>query len=542
MITYIPYIHRSTFQDVESKALIKYEQSLSTNSQFYQWLDNKYTLQTTPELFPSRNFIMMQNIVETYILSTELLGNYNVSSVLINGIAGLGKSRVIHYLTRCNSARYLYRADLNSVELLKMPLDKLFRAIFFNLTIEGSTVIMIDEIDKWVSYQEQESYRLMRTKLAKEIKSNDAITEIPTFESHSKYFRMEFLNQLLAILEKTGHGYPCMVIFCCNNFDTIFGNMDMKHYHSLNDRFKRLTFELCQPEEIKDYLRYNNQKFLNSRLRVSSDELEHIFSRIPQRPLTYRKLNEISVLNMSDPVKIVQALQDICPNNNDTVSNTFSSSSSSSTSASSTIALTYLDSSLDVDVGTYTVGDETIIDGNVTYVLRCHTCQGMYPVCCCNSCSENNKDNCHWCITEEKIPFNPTEYIPFDVISKKYNKLCSQCSTGNDNEKKTSLLKLLTYLVQDDVIASCKCDSSYTLASNSKAKQHNADGAYRFLVSRLNGPPTDSFNIDVSVKSNVKIIAAYIKKWRIRNDDEAILSMKQLAEEYWSTHTLDEHI
>lgn len=126
IVTYIPCMHRNQFHEVLSRATAKYNLSLSTNSQFFQWVDNKYSLQVPMALFPSRNYVMLREIVETYILSTQLLGNYNISGVLINGVPGLGKSKSIHYLAKCNSARYLYRADLSSLELIKVPLDKSF--------------------------------------------------------------------------------------------------------------------------------------------------------------------------------------------------------------------------------------------------------------------------------------------------------------------------------------------------------------------------------------------------------------------------------
>lgn len=383
-------------------------------------------------------------------------------------------------------------------------------------------------MDKWVSYQETESYRILRSKLIKDIKPNNAALEIPTFEDHSKYFRTEFLNQLLAILERSGHAHPCMVIFCCNNFDTIFGNVDMKHYHSLNDRFKKHHFELCQPEEIKDYLRYNNQKFSNSRLYVPDSDLEHILLNIPNRSLTYRKLDEINDLKASNPLKIVQEIQLYDSTFNPNVISSSSNSYNDGPQSSSSIGISYLYDFDDYCFGTYKASDKNMDENGILMFFKCVGCSNQNIICCCDKCNvyseKTGKYNCcHWCNTKENPLLNPTEYIPFDIIQEHINSLVSKLSDLRKINDKDEFFRVnlerIRYLTQDNVVASCRYDDVY--------KCHRSVSNF-VTFTKSNLPMDGYYEIDASIESNIMLISAFIAKWRLPLAGQDISSLRDL--------------
>lgn len=440
------YLHTPLERQMEARAEIEHLASLSPVAQFSQWNGSKYELQTPTVLYPSPNFERLKEIIRNHTLATQHLRNFNIVGILIDGEPGLGKSMAIHHLANSNVVRRLYRADLSLVECLKTPMDRLFRSIYHQIAISEPTVFLFDEIDKWLSYQEQDGYRQLLSKP----QPKDTVEERPTFEDYSRTFRTEFLYALLGILERFGQTGVGIVIFCSNNFDSIFGDLDMTHFRSLKDRFQRLTFHRYSATDIADYLRYNNQRFLGSELHVPN--LESILVQIPDCSITARKLNEITILHGYRPAEIVAAITDF----NSEVEPSIASSSSPSSYRQAFVSI-----SSAIDVGGYIPGkgarDE---NGKLGPRQWCSNCEGSkYFPCGCSKCDEVSSKSfmCHWC----KIRSEPPEYKITEYIPKCHNlarEFRVRLST-DDHDRERIAIEFLNFLEPDNVLGSYNLDA-----------------------------------------------------------------------------------
>jgi hypothetical protein len=443
-IMYVEGIHRSYLEGISQIADREYQLSISPTSQLYQWSNGKYELHPVTSLYPSRNFTNLQNIVQSHVIASTGLNNFTVTGILIDGEPGLGKSMAIHYLASQNSVRRLYRIDLNAMHCLRTTFEKLSTGAYHNIPVTEPTIFLFDEIDKWLDYQISNTYQELVQKMMKMPKSETSesnLSLIPSEEQYSRNFRRDFLPLLLSILERTSQTATCIVIFCSNNFDSIFNDIDMKHFHSLNDRFKRLKFNRCERDEIIGYLRYNNNKLVGTTLHVPN--LDSFIDSTPDCQITYRKLNEIAVINAYNPEQIINALRSISFDS----STCFPASSSSAASSSANTS----DRSLPIlllNRSTHRPIIPTLDNDHwrTIYKRNCATCSIVFILeCDCDICKDPTMQGCHWCRTQEDRWPDHTNLIPFESISEEITKL-------EPKNPKSIDIDFLNYINQDNIM------------------------------------------------------------------------------------------
>lgn len=297
-ISYMAGVHSSFMSNLNQQAAIlasEHEQQLLTsNKSKYQRYTSAYGVHTPMQLYPSRNFKLLESVVRSEIETAELLKSYAVFGILIDGEPGLGKSSFADHIANANLVKNVYRADLNVPRFLnKSDVTKVFNDVFNNVPITGSSLFVIDEMDKYLNHIIKSSHNA----LIDEAKKNEKlqVDEVISFEEHRQQKQAEFINSILAVLERPGVNHPCIVIFCSNNFNTIFSDLDMTHFNSTLDRFAKFRFERMNKQDVVDYLEYHNTKFENTRfhcsdLKTITDELNADTS------ITARQLHQITKL------------------------------------------------------------------------------------------------------------------------------------------------------------------------------------------------------------------------------------------------------
>jgi hypothetical protein len=419
-VLYANNIHTSYLNNLTKLAATELDESTRCSTKIYLWSDGgKYVLEAVSNMYPSNNFVNMENIVDKFMLASTLLGSNKVAAIKINGIPGLGKSAFPHYLAIKNKVNNIYRVDMTNNICLKSNPTTLFDVCYHKIIINGPTIFMFDEIDKWLDYQIKQGYEMYIIHYEKQQlannninNNNNNVTNKVSLDQFSNSFRTKFLYNLLAVLERSGNEYPSMVIFCCNNFDSIFGDLDLTHFESLKDRFQTLTFNTCKREEVISYLKYNNSKFIGSDLY--NPNLDNIVTKLNECDITYRKLIEISNMSAYDPEKIIVGLNNYSSNNNNNNNNHHNNNN---------ILMPFINTNFN----TYTPIDVEKLRNmkaenaqNTFSTMRGYsTCSQLCKCgisfalrCECISCEShyNSSDKttvlCHWCITDEVYPIN----------------------------------------------------------------------------------------------------------------------------------------
>jgi DNA polymerase III delta prime subunit len=309
-VYFVNIIHNATILSIKQRAEEKFNLYKSKlNKTVYYKYDAGYKVQTPYNLYSSKNYLELKNIVEADIVSSKIVKSYSVFGILIDGEPGLGKSSFSDFIATQGVVGNVYRADLSTESARKKDHTALFNDIFHDKIISDSCIFMIDEMDKYLDYRINSTYVVIR-----EI---DVFTNKPiepsiyekekSFRSHSIKYRTEFLYALLGVLERSGLNHPCTVIFCSNNFESIFNGLDMTHFESIKSRFARVKFNRCDRLEISEYIRYYNKKLEGTKFHKT--EIEQIIEKLkPDMTVTYRNLHQITKLSSFDFALIVNKL------------------------------------------------------------------------------------------------------------------------------------------------------------------------------------------------------------------------------------------
>ncbi len=295
-VAYIKGIHSNYIQNLKSQAQEALEKSLDQTKTSYYKYTSRYTVQSPASLFPSRNYTYLESVIRGDIETGSIVGSYPVMGILIDGEPGLGKSSFAEYIAGLNLVGNVYRVDLSGSQFLKATATpaSMFESVFHSVSITASSIFMIDEMDKYLAYYIEASYRVCLEKYNAGLKPELHLNAPPpTLEEHSKQVRTDFLYALLEILERTGLTKSCVVLFCSNNFDTILDSLETTHFLSIIDRFIRIPFERCDNAEVCDYMRHYNAKFAGTRFH--QPDLEVTISRLREDvSITYRTLHQIA--------------------------------------------------------------------------------------------------------------------------------------------------------------------------------------------------------------------------------------------------------
>lgn len=232
-------------------------------------------------MFPSNNYIHLADMINKSIDTSDKLGHYQTIPILINGEPGLGKSKSLDYIAYNTKVKDIIKVDLATYINSKVTLSAIFDSLM-TLGVSGHTVIIIDELDKYISSVCQ---------------ANETPEKIND----------ELLNHVLSLIESESSGPYCIyLIFCSNNFDTIFDYIsdDRKiHYESLKDRFLKLIFHRLDKPEFTRYIQWLAEKTESNIDEKWLDNIPEDFS------ITSRDLKNTCLLRLYDIESICKSVR-----------------------------------------------------------------------------------------------------------------------------------------------------------------------------------------------------------------------------------------
>lgn len=315
-IQYVPWIHSKVLAECEDAGERVFNE-VENGSNYYLYSDNAYRSHQYGQLFPSDNYTRLSNMIQDHVDVESSSKYFRVLGLLINGMPGLGKSKFAEYIASTNIISNVYRVDLNQMQFLTQDPTTLFKSIFTSISVVKTSLFMIDELDKWLAEYIERSYTKLQNDAARNsMKQNtnsnnpnqasnqpsnsstplDPIL-VPSKDEHEKKIKRDLFLALLAVVDRVDIRNSCVVIFCCNNFDTIFDGIVMTHYTSLDSRLPRIDFYPCHSKEISAFYRYYNERFKTSdrTARFYRPDIDTILANLkPEVQLTYRKLSEVS--------------------------------------------------------------------------------------------------------------------------------------------------------------------------------------------------------------------------------------------------------
>lgn len=298
----IPIIHRKLYLEAQELGRKDYQTHLRKQSEgltLCNTLDGKFEPKT---LFPSKNYTRLVEILQNHFEFSKLTKSFRTLGILLDGEPGLGKTDSLDFLATSRVCGEVLKIDMTKI------LDKDFSTIVssaFSGRKSEELVILFDELDKYIDYQVRKAYRAHCTE--REEKKAQPISS----EEFVVHFKQDFLYELLSLLETTYHTHGLVILFCSNNFDTIFDGVEITHFQSLKKRFLRITFERCNAEELKDYLRYLNDKFCDTKWYLEEDDLERELNLIRSDLLIpYRQLCHLHIMSCYNIRSFITALNE----------------------------------------------------------------------------------------------------------------------------------------------------------------------------------------------------------------------------------------
>ena len=284
VVEYLPGVHTSFYKEIEDVAQKEFEESQSgtTICQDLKGKDIK-----PKKLFPSKNYCYLDDVVSSYFKVAEMTEIYATKGILIDGEPGLGKTGSIEYLASLNKYGRVIKIDMTN------ELGTLFAETVEKVKQKSkeSLIVLFDELDKYISH-------FIRTDYEKKRSTHDPKKGgvLPTWSEHVTSGKEKFLFELLSLLENSYFDKGAIFIFCSNNFDTIFDGVDPRHFESLEKRFLPLKFHRCECEELKDYIRYYNGKFVGSKWHREEEVLERELDRLRDNiSIPYRDISDLNI-------------------------------------------------------------------------------------------------------------------------------------------------------------------------------------------------------------------------------------------------------
>jgi len=159
IITYVDRCHRSLIEDIEEECRRIREAANSPviRTTFYRF-NAMYEECVASELYPSDDFLKLENIITTYVKASAASKIYRVFGIVINGPSGLGKSSFGDYIASRNVVNRVYRIDFSAGICCNMDPDTVFSKAFFSTSISCNCVYIFDEIDKYLDRYINTSY------------------------------------------------------------------------------------------------------------------------------------------------------------------------------------------------------------------------------------------------------------------------------------------------------------------------------------------------------------------------------------------------
>lgn len=308
-IQYAKGVHSSLIERMKDSATQASSSSVTTS--YFKWSSrhNRYDRIHPSRLYPSKNYRKFEEMVTKNIRVSKKTKSYPVIAYKLDGCPGLGKSKLSEFLASYDCAMEqhriakVYRIDMSELACMKIAPNKLIEDAILSINVgeDSPTVIFVDEMDKHLA----EGTKMMYTEMRKTKKPDDTVQD---FESYSLEMRTHFLLSIQAVIEKVGNMSCCVVVFCTNNFDTIFGGVDMTHFDSLRDRFNPISFEKCDKAEIIGYIQYHND-LMRDEEGLYEEDIESLFYLIPDDiSITYRSLDHLMKRCSHSPERVIREI------------------------------------------------------------------------------------------------------------------------------------------------------------------------------------------------------------------------------------------
>jgi len=299
IVEYLKPVHKSYIENVQKLSEQEFEQyKIKSNKTICQTLN---TLSFEPkDLFPSKNYKNLYEIISSHFEISKLTNLFSTLGILLDSEPGLGKTTSLEFLASQGTIGEVLKIDMTdhlseSFESIK---NKLFVKRKHNL------VILFDELDKYIDYYIRETY-IKETQ--KNIKEKIQITE--TKEEFYISQKEAFLYKLLGLLETNFFNNGIVIIFCANNFDSIFDDINIKHFDSLRKRFMRVRFERCDCNEFKEYIKFFNEKYKGTKWFKQPIELEKLLLNIRKDlSIPFRQLCHLNISSCYKVEKFIDAV------------------------------------------------------------------------------------------------------------------------------------------------------------------------------------------------------------------------------------------
>lgn len=314
VLSYLKWLpsHSDVVSECEEDAQVDqhiYDHAKSLKKTIYKKLTTEkgsltYVNSKASKLFPSKNYTELVKIIKSHLSVAKIVKSYTVLGVLIDGQPGLGKTKFADFAVEQKLAGSVYKVDMTT--MLKYPFSEALDRMYHSVEIVTDAIFMIDEIDKYVDFRLDLEYDQEVKASQKHVK--DEAVVLPNAEYFKQQQKVAFLYDMLSILERDGLDQSVVVIFCSNNFHSIFDGVDLTHHKSLYDRFMKVNFKECDHEEIINYLIHYNEMFKTSEFErdLNVEVLQNSLRK--DINVTHRTLHHISIKSRYDAFQMIELL------------------------------------------------------------------------------------------------------------------------------------------------------------------------------------------------------------------------------------------
>lgn len=290
-IRFLPY--PKFYKDLLQRAEKNWKQSengvASCSSLLYDEINKNITTQVVipNQMFPSQNYKKLASTIDQCINASEKLEYWQVIPILINGEPGLGKSKSLDYLACNTRLSNIIKVDMTRFidSDTEININSIITTVLSKIKGNGETLILFDEIDKYISGFIERSLLGSHSD-----KSDQRIIETVS------HINSKILNSILSLIDSDmDMKRNLFIIFCSNNFETIFDHVNMTHYKSLETRFIKFRFSRMDKIEYFDYIKWMDSK-LNSDRKEPFDKyyeemLKTYYNVLPSTfSITYREM------------------------------------------------------------------------------------------------------------------------------------------------------------------------------------------------------------------------------------------------------------
>lgn len=306
-IYYIPWISKFT----ELKKSIIETQSKKTeniNTCLYEWdvLKNSYSLVDNSMLCPSKNHVKLASIIEVHVNTSNITKCFKPIGILLNGPPGLGKSYSSIYIAGLNIVENCFHIKMS--EMIDLEVKDIFKKTISN-PVKKSSVYLIDELDKYLFFRIQKKYIEYIDSYMDSLKDGD-IRRPKSFQEFETPIKLNIVIELIGLLDIMRNRAPCILIFCSNNFGSIFEGLDLTHIRSLFTRFFKINFDYCDKKELLNYLNYYNKCYINTPYNINENLIKSKIDEMDEFKISFRKLDEINTNCLKNPIKVIENIQD----------------------------------------------------------------------------------------------------------------------------------------------------------------------------------------------------------------------------------------